>query len=68
MPQVQREAALRSFVEDDEITIFLVSLRSGGVGLNLANADRCYLLDIWWNPAGTQDDLMYFCSLCVCRS
>lgn len=51
MSQPQRETALRRFERDDEVTVFLVSLRSGGVGLNLTAADRCYLLDIWWNPA-----------------
>jgi SNF2 family DNA or RNA helicase len=31
--------------------ILLISLRAGGVGLNLTVATRCYLLDPWWNPA-----------------
>jgi superfamily II DNA or RNA helicase len=31
--------------------IFLISLKAGGTGLNLTEADQCYLLDPWWNPA-----------------
>ena len=31
--------------------VFLISLKAGGFGLNLAEADYCYLLDPWWNPA-----------------
>lgn len=46
-----REAIVRKFQEDSEVHIFLVSLRAGGVGLNLTAADYVYLLDPWWNPA-----------------
>ena len=31
--------------------MFLISLKAGGVGLNLSEADYCFLLDPWWNPA-----------------
>jgi superfamily II DNA or RNA helicase len=31
--------------------VFLISLKAGGFGLNLAEADYCFLLDPWWNPA-----------------
>ena len=31
--------------------VFLISLKAGGVGLNLSEADYCFLLDPWWNPA-----------------
>ena len=31
--------------------MFLISLKAGGVGLNLTEADYCFLLDPWWNPA-----------------
>ena len=31
--------------------VFLISLRAGGFGLNLTEADYCILLDPWWNPA-----------------
>ena len=31
--------------------VFLISLKAGGTGLNLTQADYCFLLDPWWNPA-----------------
>jgi SNF2 family DNA or RNA helicase len=31
--------------------VFLISLKAGGFGLNLAEADYCFVLDPWWNPA-----------------
>ncbi|WP_158437720.1 DEAD/DEAH box helicase [Naasia lichenicola] len=34
-----------------EVPVFLISLKAGGFGLNLAEADYCILLDPWWNPA-----------------
>jgi SNF2 family DNA or RNA helicase len=34
--------------------VFLISLKAGGVGLNLTEADYCFLLDPWWNPATEQ--------------
>ena len=46
-----REAALRSLASDDGTRIMLLSLKSGGVGLNLVAAQTVYLLDPWWNPA-----------------
>ena len=36
---------------DGEAPIFLISLKAGGFGLNLTEADYCFLLDPWWNPA-----------------
>jgi SNF2 family DNA or RNA helicase len=34
--------------------VFLISLKAGGFGLNLTEADYCFLLDPWWNPAVEQ--------------
>jgi SNF2 family DNA or RNA helicase len=34
-----------------EAPVFLISLKAGGFGLNLTEADYCILLDPWWNPA-----------------
>ena len=34
-----------------EAPVFVVSLKAGGFGLNLTEADYCFLLDPWWNPA-----------------
>jgi len=38
-------------VNEVEVTVFLVSLKAGGVALNLTEASRVYLMDSWWNPA-----------------
>ncbi len=45
-----RSAVLSRFAAGDA-PVFLVSLKAGGVGLNLTEADYCILLDPWWNPA-----------------
>ncbi len=47
----KRGGLVKQFQEDDNIRIFLISLKAGGVGLNLTAADYVYLLDPWWNPA-----------------
>ena len=46
-----REAVVNSFQEDAATRVFLISLKAGGVGLNLTEADYVYLIDPWWNPA-----------------
>lgn len=46
-----REKQIKSFQENSEIAIFLISLKAGGVGLNLTAAEYVFLLDPWWNPA-----------------
>lgn len=46
-----REAAVNNFQEQEEIRVFLISLKAGGTGLNLTRADYVYLVDPWWNPA-----------------
>jgi superfamily II DNA or RNA helicase len=45
-----RAAVLRRFREGTD-PVFLISLKAGGFGLNLTEADYCFLLDPWWNPA-----------------
>jgi SNF2 family DNA or RNA helicase len=45
-----RGAVLTRFKEGSA-PVFLISLKAGGFGLNLAEADYCFLLDPWWNPA-----------------
>ena len=40
-----------SSVNNVDVTVFLVSLKAGGVALNLTEASRVYLMDSWWNPA-----------------
>jgi SNF2 family DNA or RNA helicase len=50
----EREAAVSRFQEDPECRVFLISLKAGGVGLNLTAADYVYIVDPWWNPAVEQ--------------
>ena len=45
-----RAAAIDGFKNGDT-SVFLISLKAGGFGLNLTEADYCILLDPWWNPA-----------------
>ena len=45
-----RAAVISSF-KDGAAPVFLISLKAGGFGLNLTEADYCFLLDPWWNPA-----------------
>jgi superfamily II DNA or RNA helicase len=46
-----REARVKRFQEDPDVRVFLLSLKAGGVGLNLTAASYVFLLDPWWNPA-----------------
>jgi superfamily II DNA or RNA helicase len=46
-----RAAVVRRFQEKGDVGVFLISLRAGGLGLNLTVADYVFLLDPWWNPA-----------------
>lgn len=46
-----RGEVIRKFQEDAENHIFLISLKAGGVGLNLTSADYVFIIDPWWNPA-----------------
>ena len=46
-----REAAVARFQDDPECRVFLISLKAGGLGLNLTAAEYVFLLDPWWNPA-----------------
>jgi SNF2 family DNA or RNA helicase len=53
-PLNQRREQVTKFQEDDSVKAFLISLKAGGVGLNLTVADYVYLVDPWWNPAAEQ--------------
>ncbi len=46
-----REEIVHRFQNDEEVRVFLISLKAGGVGLNLTEADYVYIVDPWWNPA-----------------
>lgn len=51
VPWLIRVPDARSSVTNVHVTVFLVSLKAGGVALNLTEASRVYLMDSWWNPA-----------------
>ncbi|HEX7870786.1 MAG TPA: DEAD/DEAH box helicase, partial [Chryseobacterium sp.] len=46
-----RAKKVNEFQGNDQIRVFLISLKAGGTGLNLTEADYVYLIDPWWNPA-----------------
>jgi len=46
-----RQARVERFQSDPDCQLFLISLKAGGVGLNLTAADYVFILDPWWNPA-----------------
>ena len=46
-----RAARVERFQTDPDCPLFLISLKAGGLGLNLTAADYVFLLDPWWNPA-----------------
>lgn len=50
----EREREIQKFQQDDDCRVFLISLKAGGIGLNLTAADYVYIVDPWWNPAVEQ--------------
>jgi SNF2-related domain/Helicase conserved C-terminal domain len=46
-----RQAHVEAFQNDPDCRLFLISLKAGGLGLNLTAAEYVFLLDPWWNPA-----------------
>lgn len=53
-PLPKRKEEVERFQADESVKAFLISLKAGGVGLNLTVADYVYLVDPWWNPAAEQ--------------
>ncbi|MEO9023046.1 MAG: SNF2-related protein [Ginsengibacter sp.] len=51
---IDREKAIQNFQTNEKCRVFLISLKAGGVGLNLTAADYVYIVDPWWNPAVEQ--------------
>ncbi|MGV3705684.1 MAG: DEAD/DEAH box helicase [Arcticibacter sp.] len=49
-----RGEVVEEFQKNENIKLFLISLKAGGVGLNLTEADYVFMLDPWWNPAVEQ--------------
>ncbi len=50
----EREEAIQEFQNNHDCRVFLISLKAGGIGLNLTAADYVYIVDPWWNPAVEQ--------------
>lgn len=46
-----REEKVNNFQNNKDVRVFLISLKAGGTGLNLTEADYVFLVDPWWNPA-----------------
>lgn len=53
----ERERQIQKFMRQPEAGCFFVSLKAGGVGLNLTVADYVFILDPWWNPAAEMQAL-----------
>ncbi|KIN03846.1 hypothetical protein OIDMADRAFT_193776 [Oidiodendron maius Zn] len=51
MTPAQRQASINHFMTDVNVECFLVSLKAGGVALNLTEASKVFIIDPWWNPA-----------------
>ncbi|GEQ66775.1 hypothetical protein JCM33374_g438 [Metschnikowia sp. JCM 33374] len=51
MTPQQRDNTIKHFMENTSVEIFLVSLKAGGVALNLCEASQVFLMDPWWNPS-----------------
>ena len=48
---INRQGQVELFQTDETVQLFLISLKAGGLGLNLTAADYVFILDPWWNPA-----------------
>lgn len=56
--QQQREKVIKQFSEESDILVLLMSLKAGGVGINLTAASNAFVLDPWWNPAVEEQAVM----------
>jgi non-specific serine/threonine protein kinase len=50
-PTAERAIEVKRFQEDRTVQAFFITVKAGGVGLNLTAADYVFVLDPWWNPA-----------------
>lgn len=50
-PPKERQIAVEKFQNNPAESVFLISLKAGGTGLNLTAADYVFIIDPWWNPA-----------------
>lgn len=51
MTPAQRQSSIEFFMTNVDVEVFLVSLKAGGVALNLTEASHVFIIDPWWNPA-----------------
>ncbi|KAL2937566.1 DNA repair protein RAD5A [Bienertia sinuspersici] len=58
LSQQQRERVLKQFSEESDVMVLLMSLKAGGVGINLTAASNAFVLDPWWNPAVEEQAVM----------
>ncbi|KAF5819755.1 putative DNA helicase chromatin remodeling SNF2 family [Helianthus annuus] len=56
--QQQREKVIKQFSEENDIMVLLMSLKAGGVGINLTAASNAFVMDPWWNPAVEEQAVM----------
>ncbi|CAI9289949.1 unnamed protein product [Lactuca saligna] len=56
--QQQREKVIKQFSEESHILVLLMSLKAGGVGINLTAASNAFVMDPWWNPAVEEQAVM----------
>jgi SNF2 family DNA or RNA helicase len=47
----ERDECIKNFQDNEEIRVMIASFKVGGVGLNLIMANKCILVDHWWNDA-----------------
>jgi non-specific serine/threonine protein kinase len=50
MSSDERQKSVTSFQQDGGVQVFLLSIKAGGTGLNLTQADYIFILEPWWNP------------------
>ncbi|CAI0383903.1 unnamed protein product [Linum tenue] len=58
LSQKHRERVLKEFNESSVKRVLLMSLKTGGVGLNLTAASNVFIMDPWWNPAVEEQAIM----------
>ncbi|MEI7502893.1 MAG: DEAD/DEAH box helicase, partial [Paludibacter sp.] len=56
-PASSRESEIERFKNEPDVNCFFISLKAGGVGLNLTAADYVFIIDPWWNPASEMQAL-----------
>jgi hypothetical protein len=65
MQRQQRVTAIERFHSDSETRVFLISLKSGGMGLNLVAANHVLLTDLWWNAAAEDQVKCLYVHVCM---